>query len=178
MIARLVLLYICFSIGSAAAQTKWVEYRPAGGGFRVEMPQTPQVESRTLQHKLGPLLMTQAAVDFSDRSFSLSYLDMPKDKIRNTNSDAILDGARDGAVNGMAIEGNKATLRSEHRLTVNGAPARDIIADIPTLHFVSVMRIILVGNRQYTVGFFGFAGSESKSEVNRFIESFVLLDSR
>jgi hypothetical protein len=40
------------------------------------------------------------------------------------------------------------------------------------------MRIVLVQNRQFTVGFFGFAGSETKGEVSRFMNSFVILQSQ
>jgi hypothetical protein len=82
-----------------------------------------------------------------------------------------------GAVNGMTINGNKALLRSEQRLNVNGYPARDVISDIPALNFVGVMRIVLVKNRQFTVGFFGPAGSETRGEVSRFLNSFAILQS-
>jgi hypothetical protein len=169
------LLVLAFAVcNSPASAQQWIEYRPAGEGFRVEMPQAPQVTSRVLQHKLGPLNLTAADVDFTDRSFSVSYIDMPKDKIKNAvkNAESILDGARDGAVGGMTIDGNKAILRSEQRLNVNGYPAREIISDIRAVNLVSVMRIVLVQNRQFTVGFFGFAGSETKSEVSRFMNSF------
>ena len=49
----IVLVFATFN--SPAAAQQWVEYRPAGEGFRVEMPQAPQVTSRILQHKMGTL---------------------------------------------------------------------------------------------------------------------------
>jgi hypothetical protein len=163
-----------------ASAQQWIEYRPAGEGFRVEMPQAPQVTSRVLQHKIGPLSLIEAEVDYPDRSFAVTYFDMPKDKIKSAvkNAESILDGARDGAVGGMTIDGNKAVLRSEQRLNVNGYPAREIISDITALNLVSVMRIVLVQNRQYTVVFSGFAGSEAKGEVSRFMNSFVILQAQ
>jgi len=175
------LIVLAFAVcNSPASAQQWIEYRPAGEGFRVEMPQAPQVTSRVLQHKIGPLNMIEANVDFTDRSFAVSYFDMPKDKIKSAvkNAESILDGARDGAVNGMTIDGNKAILRSDQRLSVNGYPAREIISDIPALNLVSVMRLVMVQNRQYTVGFFGFAGSEAKGEVSRFMNSFAILQSQ
>jgi hypothetical protein len=176
------LIVLAFAVCNAPASAQqWIEYRPVGEGFRVEMPQTPQVTSRVLQHKLGPLntveAEVEAEVDFTDRSFDVSYIDFPADKIKSAvkNAESILDGARDGAVNGMTINGNKATLRSEQRLNVDGYPARDVISDIRALNFVGVMRVVLVKNRQFTIGFFGPAGSETKSEVSRFMSSFAIL---
>jgi hypothetical protein len=175
------LIVLAFAVcNSPASAQQWIEYRPAGEGFRVEMPQAPQVTSRVLQHKIGPLSLIEAEVDYPDRSFAVTYLDMPKDKIKSAvkNAESILDGARDGAIGGMTIDGNKAVLRSEQRLNVNGYPGREIISDITALNLVSVMRIVLVQNRQYTVFFSGFAGSETKSEVSRFMNSFVILQAQ
>ena len=126
------LIVLAFAVcNTPASAQQWIEYLPTGEGFRVEMPQTPQVTSRVLQHRLGPLNLVAANVDFTDRSFAVSYFDLPADQIKNAvkNAESILDGARDGAVNGMTINGNKAILRSEQRLNVNGYPARDVMSD-------------------------------------------------
>ncbi len=40
------------------------------------------------------------------------------------------------------------------------------------------MRLALVHNRQFTVGFSGFSGSETGADVARFIDSFVVLNAR
>jgi hypothetical protein len=92
------LILVAFAVcNSPVSAQQWIEYHPAGEGFRVEMPQTPQVASRVLQHKLGPLNMVEADVDFTDRSFAVSYIDFPADKIKSAaNAESILDGARDG----------------------------------------------------------------------------------
>jgi hypothetical protein len=69
------LIVLAFAVcNSPASAQQWIEYRPAGEGFRVEMPQAPQVTSRVLQHKIGPLNMIEANVDFTDRSFAVSYV--------------------------------------------------------------------------------------------------------
>jgi len=162
----------------ASAQQQWTEYRSAGTGYRIEMPGTPKVSTRELQHKIGPLKLTEAELELGDEYFSVSYLDMPSERITNSNANSILDGARDGAISGMAINGNKATLRSERRLIMSGYPARHLVADVPGLKLVSVMRIVLVGNRQITASFVGFSGSEMRPEVARFIDSFVILNAR
>jgi hypothetical protein len=162
-------------IADAIAQQQWVEYRPAGAGYRIEMPGTPKVSTRELQHKIGRLKLTEAEIELGDEYLSVSYVDMPPERMTNSNVNSILDGARDGAISGMAIDGNKATLRSERRLIMSGYPARHLIADVPGLRLVSVMRIVLVGNRQITASFAGFSGSEMRPEVARFIDSFVVL---
>ena len=126
-------------MGTAMAQ-QWIEHRPAGGGYRVEMPGRPQVSTRVIQHEAGPLTLTEADVELGDSFFTVSYVDMPVDKMKTFSADKLLDGARDGTVAGMTIDGNKAALRHEDRLTVSGYPARHLVIEIPSLRLVSVMR--------------------------------------
>jgi hypothetical protein len=160
--------------GAAIAQ-RWTEHRPAGGGFRIEMPGIPQVATRVIQHAAGPLTLTKADAEFGDSFFTVSYVDMPVDKMKTFSADKLLDGARDGGIAGMTIDGNKAALRSEDRLTVSGYPARHLVVEIPSLRLVSIMRIVLVRNRQISFGVGGPAGSETRPSVARFINSFAVL---
>jgi hypothetical protein len=161
-------------MGTAMAQ-QWIEHRPAGGGYRVEMPGRPQVSTRVIQHEAGPLTLTEADVEFGDSFFTVSYVDMPVDKMKTFSADKLLDGARDGTVAGMTIDGNKAALRHEDRLTVSGYPARHLVIEIPSLRLVSVMRLVLVRNRKISFGFSGPGGSETRPGVARFINSFAVL---
>jgi hypothetical protein len=164
------LIFIGYS-GSVTAQ-QWLEYRPTGGGFRVEIPGTPRVSTQILQSKNGPVNQTSATIDFDNQHFGASYTDLPdipEGKFRNSD-DAILDGARDGAIQGSNVPGVRATLRNERRLIVSGYPARDIVLDTDQ-NLVSVMRIILVKNRMFSANFVGSSGSETGSSARMSLSS-------
>jgi hypothetical protein len=49
-------------------------------------------------------------------------------------------------------------------MSVSGYPAREIIVDIPALKIVTVMRLLIVKKRAFSVGSTSFAGSEGKSD--------------
>ena len=179
--ALIVLVFAGCTSSVSAQQMDWMEYRPAGEGFRVEMPAKPEVASQELYTALGPVKQIVAKIEFVDRMFAVSYVDIPEDKSGREVPDAEkrLDGARDGAVkNTSASVGSKATLRSEKRMNVGGYPAREIIVDVAAVNLVNVMRIVIVKNRAYFLGFTSFAGAEGKSEVSRFLDSFVVLQSQ
>jgi hypothetical protein len=178
--ALIVLVFAGCNSFASAEQMRWIEYRPAGEGFRVEMPENPEIVSNELNSKFGPLKQIVAKVELVDRWFAVAYLDVPEEKSGSAANDVEtqLDGGRDGAVRGMTTDGNKATLRSEKRMSVSGYPAREIIVDIPALKIVTVMRLLVVKKRMFSLGFTSFAGSEGKSDVNRFLDSFVVLQSQ
>jgi hypothetical protein len=99
-----------------------------------------------------------AKVEFADRTFAVSYLDVPVMNGAAVNDvETRLDGARNGALKNMTIDGNKPTLRSEKPMNVSGYPPREIIVDNLTLKIVSVMRVVLVKNRGYFLGFSSYA---------------------
>ena len=45
------------------ALAQWVEHKPAGIGYRIEMPAAPQIQSRDIPTAVGPIKTTMALVD-------------------------------------------------------------------------------------------------------------------
>jgi hypothetical protein len=76
----------------ASAQT-WTEYRPAGGGFQVEMPGTPHVITDAAPNAAGPI--TDAAVSVGDDTYTVLYFDFrttrPAEAVFKETRDALTD---------------------------------------------------------------------------------------
>jgi hypothetical protein len=124
--ALIVLFFAGCNSFASAEQMRWIEYRPAGEGFRVEMPENPEIVSNEINSKFGSLKQIVAKVDLVDRWFAVAYLDVPEEKSSANDVETQLDGARDGAVRGSTTDGNKATsgaspLRSRSRRRISSA---------------------------------------------------------
>src|SRR5262245_35052076 len=120
-----VLLFVVLAFASASAQT-WLEFRPEGIGYSVEMPGQWELSSQDVPTAIGSMKAYMAAVNMPTRAYMTMYMTYPADAIRGRPIDTVLDGARDGAVANV-----KGKLRSEQRLTINGLPAREITIDAP-----------------------------------------------
>src|SRR5215470_16592026 len=112
-----VLLIVVFASASASAQT-WLEFRPKGIGYSVEMPGQWELSNQDVPTALGPMKAYLAAVNMPTRAYMTMYMTYPADAMRGRPVDAMLDGARDGAVANV-----KGKLRSEQRLVINDLPA-------------------------------------------------------
>ncbi len=150
----------------AQAQT-WLEYRPKGIGYRVEMPKKWVVSNQNVPTDLGPIAMHMATVDGGSFAYMSIYSVFPKEHIDKTPAETLLDNARDGAVKNV-----KGQLRSEQRLKVGGYPARHIVVDTATARVSQ--RLVLFGVKLIQTIYVGAAESESGPDPLRFFNSFAL----
>ena len=88
----------------------------------------------------------------------------PKDQ----TAEKTLDVARDGG-----LAGTSAKLLSENRLTLNGHPARDIRA-IARGNAAYDNRIVVVGNRVYTLLVIDSRGKHDNESIEKFFNSLVI----
>lgn len=162
--ARAIAIVLTFT-GPAWAQT-WSEYRPAGAGYRIEMPDTPQVSSNEVTTKIGRIQITMAMIDKNPIAFIVGHNDYPKDYVAGTTADKILDGVRDGQV-------GKDKLIGEERLKMDTYPARRI--SILKGKEITVSHIVLVGTRLYQASYIGPLGTEKGADAQRFMNSFAVV---
>lgn len=164
--ARAVAILALALTGPASAQS-WAEYRPAGVGYRIEMPGTPQVSSEDVSTALGPIKNTTALIDKGSVAFLVSHNDYPKDAMARSTPDKLLDGVRDGHV------GKEGKLISEQRLTMNKSPARRML--IQKGDQIVFSQIALGGVRLYQAVYVGPLGTEKDADVKRFLDSFAIV---
>lgn len=121
----MIVVLVAFSWAPWASAQTWTEYRPPGAGFRVELPGTPKIVTEKEKLKNGKSLrLTAASVDIGGGTTFMAMRDAyPRGSVAG-DRERLLDGARDRAVGAN-------TLRSEKRLTIGGAPIRQIVIDLP-----------------------------------------------
>jgi hypothetical protein len=161
-----VLLFVAFSsvVSPVLAQT-WIEFRPQGVGFAIEMPGQWTLSTETIPTALGPLKANMAGVTLDQRAFMTMWIAYPEEAIRNRPVETMLDGARDGAVANI-----KGTLRNETRITVNNLPGREIIIDAPN-NLAVVQRYFVLRNMLIQGVLAGLRGVETQADTRRFLDS-------
>lgn len=150
----------------SAGQQKWVEYRSAAGGYRVEFPDTPKIVPLDVQTKDGAKHLELPQVALGDLFFISNYADL---SAAPANPQVYLDKSRDGSV-----ANSKGTLRTSQRLTVGGLPARRFVFEKPPTSVV-VHLTVLSGKRLYQLESVVPAGQENSAIVQHFIDSFALV---
>ena len=156
--------------GAAAVAQTWSEYRPAGGGFRVEMPGTPTVKTDDVKINNGRIAkQTQASVRVPKKAdYSVLYMDYPPDVGRGVPPEKLLEGLRSD----IATHGK---LRRDTALTVGGAPARDFVVAARN-NLAIVMRVVWFDNRLFQVSVLGLGLDVADApDTRRFLDSFALV---
>jgi hypothetical protein len=166
----LVTAFILAFGGLALAQT-WVEYRPAGAGFRIEMPGKAKVNNEAVKTDVGMVPSTTAVVEVGTSvAYVVMHSSYPDKVLAERTPERILDGVRDGSVKGKV-------LRSEQKLTVGGYPARRLIIDDNKEGFVFLSLIVLVGPQLNQAIFVSQTkGAEASADAKRFVDSFAIVD--
>lgn len=95
---------LLFGSVGAGAQT-WTEYRPAGGGFRVEMPGIPHVIAEPAPNASGPV--TEATVRLGDDTYMVVYFDLPTEGGSPRAAEAVFKETRDALTD--KTKGHKET---------------------------------------------------------------------
>jgi hypothetical protein len=143
----------------AHAQT-WDEYRPAGIGFRIEMPGKPKLE--TQKTKAGNTAY-QAIVGFRDMTFLAIY--GTKDEKSPLDTNTLLDAVVKGMTEGKTVLSSKTDM-------IGGYPARRILIEDADKDKIEA-RIVLADNRLIQALFVGPAGNPLG---RRFLDSFAIVD--
>jgi hypothetical protein len=153
----------------AHAQQQWIDYRPAGAGYRVEFPAKPVEDVRDVTTDVGTIKMRTSSVDIGGKVF-MTIDSLYPSNVTMGDPQVNLDGARNSGVRN--VEG---TLRAEERLSVANAPARRMVIDMPRTNQSADALLVLDGRRMYQAVYVGPRGTEQAPEVRRFLSSFALV---
>jgi hypothetical protein len=158
----------CLLAGAASAEAEeWLEYRPAGVGFRVELPGKPEIEDNTAKAGANTTRMIIASVSPSDEYAYLAMYSVFKPETLNSDPEKSLDGG----MRGLAGQGK---VRSEKRLTIGTVPARYAIVDMAD-NQVGVDLMTMTGNILIQVICVVPKGQETSPTVDRVMKSFALV---
>jgi hypothetical protein len=159
------LVVIVISAASQAAAQNWIQHRPEGAGYVVEMPGEPKISSQNVPTKLGDIKVYIAVTELGPLAFVTMFSRYPEDYVKSVTADSILEGGRNGAVANV-----KGKLRSESNVTINNFPAREIVIDAPSGQ-VMMLRYFLAGTTLAQAIAGGPAGVENNADVRRFLNS-------
>ena len=159
-------------IGAAAAQTynptRWIEYKPDGGRYRVEMPAIPKTGTVPVPTGAGTSVpMTEATAVVDRVVYVASYVDYPASVTKNAAADVILTQVRNGSAAGN-------TWRDEKKLQLGRSEGREYTV-VQAGGNVSITRIYWVRGRLYQLVVEGRPGVEQAADTRRFLESFNLV---
>ena len=92
--ASLVAALMVAFCGLALAQS-WVEYRPAGAGYRIEVPGEPQVSNEEIKTDVGLVPTTTAVVEIdTTMAFVVMHSSYTEKQLAGRSPERILNGAR------------------------------------------------------------------------------------
>lgn len=159
------LVVIVMSAATQAAAQNWVEHRPEGAGYVVEMPSEPKISSQNVPTKLGDIKVYIAVTELGPLAFVTMFSRYPEEYVKSVSADSILEGGRNGAVANV-----KGKLRSETSVTINDFPGREIVIDAPSGQ-VMMLRYFLAGTTLAQAIAGGPPGVENNADVRRFLNS-------
>lgn len=157
---------LLFGTASAEAQ-QWLEYRPAGVGFRVELPGAPEIEDNTATAGDNMSKMIIASVAPSDEIAYLAMYSVFKPDTLNSDPQRSLDGG----MHGLAKQGK---IRSQKQLAFGTAPARYVIVDMSEKQ-VGIDLMVMSGNVLIQIICIVPPGQETAPDVDRIYKSFALV---
>lgn len=151
-----------------ASAEGWLEYKPEGGRFRVDLPALPKIA--IVQVPIGngnTVPMTEATSLVSRVAYIASYVDYPPAVTRGAAADVILTQVRNGAAAGNSY-------RDEKKLQIGRVEGREFTV-VQGNGNVAVTRIYWSRGRLFQLVVDGKAGIETQPATRQFLESFAFL---
>jgi hypothetical protein len=151
----------------AARAQGWLEYKPEGGRFRVDLPALPKIA--IVQMPIGngnTVPMTEATAVVSRVAYIASYVDYPATVTKGAAADVILNTVRNGAAAG-------GSYRDEKKLQIGRVEGREFTV-VQNDGNVAVTRIYWSRGRLFQLVVDGKAGIETQSATRHFLDSFTL----
>lgn len=154
--------------GPATAAPGWIDYKPEGGRFRVDLPTLPKiaiVQVPTGNNNTVP--MTEATSTVRQVAYVASYVDYPNTVTKGAAAEVILNTVRNGAASG-------ATVRDEKKLQLGRAEGREYTVVLSNGN-VAITRTYWSRGRLFQLVVEGKAGIENQPATRHFLESFALI---
>ena len=146
------------------------KYTSEDGKFKVNFPGTPTVASDNIPTEVGNIEMKSFTYEKSATEvYMIAYSDYPSELVKQSDPDAILTGAKEGALNNMG-----ATMETEEKISMDGHPGY-IFKAVKDSYYM-VYKIFLKDNRLYQILMMRDGAYPSQEAVDSYIGSFELID--
>ncbi len=114
---KLLVLLVLAILLIGCQRSTWEEFSSSEGAFSILMPGAPTEHTNTVNTAVGPIDAYFFLLEQKDIAYMVGYSDYPDTVVQKTNPDAILEGARNGAV--ANVQGK---LLKELIISLNGYP--------------------------------------------------------
>jgi hypothetical protein len=151
-------------------QPTWEELSSSEGAFSIFLPGSPTELTRTVNTAAGPIDFHFFLLEQKDIAYLVGYSDYPEIAVQKTNPEAILEGARNGAV--ASAQGK---LLSELIISLNGYPGRELKIEPAGGEGTINTNMFVVDNRLYQVMVVTPKEKAFSKHVGKFLDSFKLL---
>ena len=148
----------------------WVTFTSDTGHFSVLLPEIPTDKVSTTQSDHGPYTTHLYVVRSAKSIFLVGWVDY--DPSFNFDLQKELDANRDNFVNGIKAGGAAITLLSTSKITLNGNPGIEFIAETPETVYKS--RVYIVERRPYQIIVGTSKFQDDAADVDRFLNSFAV----
>jgi hypothetical protein len=138
-------------------------FRDEVGKFAAVFPAEPTLDKREGSSASGPHIHYTWEVDVEDRHFSVTYTEYRTVPVKNYDKNIM----------GL-LAATKGKLVHQGKIEQDGVDGREVVTLLPD-NAVMRQRLFQVGNRLYQAVYAGPFGSETRDDVETFMESFQLL---
>ena len=148
----------------------WVTFTSDAGRFSVLLPEIPTDKVSTTESDHGPYTTHLYVVRTAKTIFLVGWVDY--DPSFNFDLQKELDANRDNFVNGIKASGTAITLSSTAKITLNGNPGIEFVAETPETVYTS--RVYIVGKRPYQIIVGTSKFQDDAANIARFLNSFAV----
>lgn len=158
--------------GSGTAPQGWQMLSSSEGAFKALMPANPQQKSQSVSTAARNVNLVYFQVE-GKVSYYVNYADYPADAIKNSNADAVLEGA----LNGQIQSTNSTSNGDEKAISLGQVPGREVSFKTTQsgVKSTSLSRVYLTNNRLYQlIVVYADSDKPADTEVNAFFDSFQI----
>ena len=146
------------------------KFHSADGKFKVNFSGTPDVSNESIPTEVGNIDMYMFMYEKSvTEAEMIAYSDYPSEMVAMSNTDDMLQGAKEGAVSNLG-----AIITEEKEIMYNKHKGLEFKAN--STQFYVNYKIFLVNNRLYQIAIMRDGSYASKANVDKFFNSFELIE--
>jgi hypothetical protein len=139
------------------------QFKDEAGKFAARFPAEPTLDKREGTSPTGPHVHYTWEVDVEDRHFSVTYTEYASPPVKNYDKNVM----------GL-LAATKGRLMRQARVDQHGIDGREVVTLLPDKAVIR-QRLFQVGNRLYQAVYAGPFGTETRDDVETFMESFQIL---
>ncbi|OIP78321.1 MAG: hypothetical protein AUK48_01875 [Oscillatoriales cyanobacterium CG2_30_44_21] len=149
----------------------WQDYNSEAGKFSVQVPSKPQEQSQEQATDVGTIKLNMLISEANDSGYFIGYADFPS---KLANPEDIQKGLADSVKGSVA--NIKGEVESEKEYLLGEVPCRDFeaIGKVQSTDVLMKGRFCLADKRLYQLFALGSQANLSKTDVDRFINSFKI----